>query len=114
MQSQTHIRPLPIFAGHMRTLLASQRTSYLSICPLSLSLSHSSTTPLENSIHMLLTILQRLLKIVLLLLQILNLLDHRLRVLGLLGFDVCGACVYEPLNQIKEEMSVICVPFRIR
>jgi hypothetical protein len=63
---------------------------------------------------MLLTILQRLLKIVLLLLQILNLLDHRLRVLGLLGFDVCGACVYEPLNQIKEEMSVICVPFRIR
>ena len=45
---------------------------------------------------MILRVLQRLLEIVLLLLQVLNLFDHGLGVLGLLGFDVCGACVYEP------------------
>jgi hypothetical protein len=60
---------------------------------------------------MILAVLQRLLEIILLLLQILNLLDHGLRVLGLLGFDVCGACVYEPVLKRTCQSSV---PFRIR
>jgi hypothetical protein len=87
------VRPLPGFCRPHAILLASKRT-YLSGC--SLSLSHSSTSPLEDRIHVILRVLQRLLEIVLLLFQVLNLLDNGLGVLGLLGFDVCGACVYEP------------------
>jgi hypothetical protein len=53
---------------------------------------------------MVLAVLERLLQVILLLLQVLNLLDNSLRILGLLGFDVCGACVYEPA--LEESQSI--------
>jgi hypothetical protein len=48
----------------------------------------SSTRPLENSLHMLLAILQSRFKVILLLLQVLQLFDHRFRIFGLLGFHI--------------------------
>lgn len=55
-----------------------------------------STTPLKQRLHMLLTILKRLLEVILFLLKILNLLHNRFGILRLRCLHIRRACVHEP------------------
>lgn len=55
-----------------------------------------STSSLEKSLHMLLAILQSLFEIVLLFLQIVNLLHHRLGIFRLIGLYVLSRRIHEP------------------
>lgn len=65
-----------------------------------------STTPLKQRLHMLLTILKRLLEVILFLLEILNLLHNRFGILRLRCLHVRRACVDEPGNGSQQKAAM--------
>lgn len=60
-----------------------------------------STSSFEQCLHMLLAVLEGLLQVVLLLLQVVNLLDYSLCLLGIIFLHVCGSSANEPAAVIS-------------